>query len=149
MWIQFLPALLGVVWGIWYFRRNRQNWDWQIHGPLLLLVSLFVSPYSWFFDEIILLPAILHALYVSTNQQRAVIGFGLISSVALTEALLGAPLFSSFYIWTTTAWLAWYVLETRSSVGMRGVINRQDVAVPVPVGNVSGLRLKANRWKLN
>jgi Glycosyltransferase family 87 len=120
MWIQFLPAAVGVVWAIWYFRRNRENWDWRRHGSLLLLVSLLVAPYAWFFDEIIVLPAILHGMYTSAHRQRAVITFLAISCVALIEMLAGAPLYSREYMWTSTAWLCWYVLETRTDVTIRG-----------------------------
>jgi hypothetical protein len=120
MWIQFLPAPIGVVWGVWYFRRNRENWDWRTHGSLLLLVSLLVAPYAWFFDEIILIPAVLHGMYVSTHRQRAVIGFCAISCVALIEMLLRVPITSDMYMWTTTAWFGWYVLETRQHAVIRG-----------------------------
>ena len=120
MWIQFLPAGFGVGWGIWYFRRNRDHWDWRRHGSVLLLVSLCVAPYSWFFDEIIALPAMLHAMYVSTDRQRASIGFCLISCIASLEMLAGAPLYSGLYMWTTPAWLCWYLLETRREVTIPG-----------------------------
>jgi hypothetical protein len=120
MWIQFLPAVIGVVWGIWYFRRNRENWDWRTHGSLLLLVSLLVAPYSWFFDEIVVLPAILHGMYASAHRQRAVIGFCAISCIALIEMLAGAPLYSGEYMWTSTAWLCWYIFETRRHTVVRG-----------------------------
>ena len=113
MWLQFVPAPLGVAWAIWYYQRHRRDWDWRSHGSLVLLVSLLVSPYAWFYDEVVALPAILHAMYVSTNQQRAVIGFGLISSLAMIETLAGAPLFSGYFLWTTPAWLTWFMIETR------------------------------------
>ena len=80
---------------------------------MLLLVSLLVAPYAWFFDEIIVLPAILHGIYTSAHRQRAMIGFGVISSVALIEMFVGVPIYSGMYMWTTTAWLVWYLLETR------------------------------------
>ncbi|MBV9499617.1 MAG: DUF2029 domain-containing protein [Acidobacteriaceae bacterium] len=115
MWLQFVPAMLGILWAVWYFRRHRTGWDWQTMGSLLLLVSLFVAPYSWFFDEIILIPAILHGIYASSNQLRAGLGFGVISCVATVEGLAGVPLYSGLYMWTSALWLGWYVLETRQS----------------------------------
>ena len=47
-WLQFVPAILGGIWAIGYFARHKTQWDWNRHGPLLLLVSVFVAPYSWF-----------------------------------------------------------------------------------------------------
>ena len=60
-WLQFLPAFAGCLWAIWYFRRHRTVWDWRTHGPLLMLVSVVVAPYAWYFDGTVLLPSILYA----------------------------------------------------------------------------------------
>lgn len=111
-WIQYLPTLVGIAWGLWYFHRHRGVWDWRSQGSLLIIISLLAAPYAWFFDEIVLLPAILHALYISRNQQRAAFGFSLLSCAVLVEILLGVPVFSVFYMWTTPVWLGWYLIET-------------------------------------
>jgi hypothetical protein len=71
VWLQGVPAALGCVWALAYFRRHRR-WDWIEHGSLLMLVSVAVAPYSWFMDQAVLLPALLHALY--RNRSRGQVG---------------------------------------------------------------------------
>jgi hypothetical protein len=110
-WLLFIPSAVAVLWGLWYFARWRHVWDWRTHGMLLMLVSVFAAPYSWFTDEVVLLPAIIFAL--NTLGKRRYSGWVLvmINSVAaliyLTVAL-AVPLL----IWTPLAWLAWFLYAT-------------------------------------
>ena len=56
-WLQFVPSVAGGVWFACYWIRNRESWDWPTHLPLLLIVSVASSPYCWFHDFILALPA--------------------------------------------------------------------------------------------
>ena len=82
-WLQFVPAILGGIWAIGYFTRYRTQWDWNRHGPLLLLVSVFVAPYSWFPDEVVVLPAMLAAVYCCAERDRSLLGFAILDVAAL------------------------------------------------------------------
>lgn len=113
-WVQFVPAILGGIWAIGYFARHKAQWDWNRHGPLLLVVSVFVAPYSWFFDEIVVLPAILAAAYCSAERDRWLLGFAIPDVAALLLVFCTVRVQSGAYIWTTTAWLGWYLFATRS-----------------------------------
>jgi hypothetical protein len=115
VWLQFLPALAGCVWGIWYFSTRRDRWSWIEYGPLLLLVSAMVAPYAWFTDEAILVPAILAGLYRASNAGRSLLPFGCIAGVALIEVVAGVPLTTGFYLWTAPTWLAWYLYAVRGT----------------------------------
>ena len=106
-WMQFLPAVAGCLWAIWYFRRHRAVWDWNTHGLLLVPVSLLVAPYAWFFDAIILLPSLLYAAYRVRPSALAVL-FGLLA-VAGVLLLHGTSAHSAWYVWSGPAWFAWYV----------------------------------------
>ena len=113
-WLQFLPACVGCFWAYWYFHRHRNDWDWRTHGSLLMLVSLLVAPYSWFTDQVVLLPAILQAIYFAadSSRDRALLWFVAIDGVALIEVLCGVQLDSALYLWTSITWLAWYLVAT-------------------------------------
>ena len=113
-WTQYRPALIAVFWGIDYFIRHRETWDWTAHGSLLLVVSIWAAPYSWFTDEIVLAPAVLRAVYLSDERGRSLIGFGILDGAALALILWTVSLGSGAYVWTTTAWLAWYIYATRT-----------------------------------
>ena len=115
MWLQFLPVAVACVWALWYFHRHRIEWNWQTHGSLLIFVSVLAAPYSWFTDQVILLPAILYGLYS---------GKSLTSVLALTSApmiemlfLGGVNLHSALYCWPAAAWLAWYLWPLRRALG--------------------------------
>ena len=115
-WLQFLPAFAGCFWAYWYFHRHRNDWDWQTHGSLLMLVSLLVAPYSWFTDQVVLLPAILQAIYfaAASSRDRSLLWFVAVDGVALIEVLCVAQLDSALYLWTPVAWLAWYLIANRN-----------------------------------
>ena len=114
MWLQYLPATLGCIWAFVYYRRHRLDWDWTTHGSLVTLVSVIVAPYSWFTDQVVLIPALLHALYVTSSRP-------LIAALALASALTGLTIFgggtwmlhSPWLLWTAPFWLGWYLLATR------------------------------------
>lgn len=112
LWIQFIPAATACIWAIWYFRRNQDHWNWMEHGSLLLLVSVMVAPYAWFSDEAIVLPAILAGLYRLSDDHRSLLPFLLVAGAAFVEVLAGVSLTSGFYVWTSPAWLLWYLFAT-------------------------------------
>jgi hypothetical protein len=116
IWLQYLPAALGCVWALAYFRRHRDDWDWMEHGSLLMLVSILVAPYTWFMDQVILIPALLHAAYVTRSRSLVAI-LALASAVIEVEILRGLPLLqSALFLWTAPAWLVWYIFATRATV---------------------------------
>ena len=110
LWLQYVPAALGCIWALDYFRRHRHEWNWSECSSTLLLVSVLVAPYTWFTDQAVLLPAVLHAVFVTRSR-------GLLAALALASAVIeigplrGLPVLQSpFYLWTAPAWLAWYWL---------------------------------------
>jgi hypothetical protein len=115
IWLQYLPAVLGCVWALAYFRRHRHDWDWLAHGSLLMLVSVLAAPYSWLMDQAILIPALLHAAYLTRSGSLVAI-LALASAVVEVGILRGPPVtHSALYLWTAPAWLAWYLYATRRS----------------------------------
>jgi hypothetical protein len=112
IWLQIVPALIGARWALRYFWSNRAAWDWMDHGMLLLIVSIMVAPYAWFTDEAVLLPAILVSLYRASEARRSLIPYGCIAGAALIEVFAGAGINTGYYLWTTPAWLGWYLYAT-------------------------------------
>jgi hypothetical protein len=113
MWLQYLPSVFGCIWAIVYFRKHYEDWDWMEHGSLLLLVSVLLAPYSWLNDQAILIPALLHAAYLTRS--RSLIAILALASAGIEIGTLRglSPLHSAFYLWTVPAWLAWYLYATR------------------------------------
>jgi hypothetical protein len=107
-WIAFVPSMLGCIWALLYFWPRRHSWDWFEHGSPLLLVSLFVAPFGWIFDQSLAIPAILFA--VSRNPSRLMLSVLALIYIAV-EAQIISPfgLHSAAYLWTAPAWLVWYL----------------------------------------
>jgi hypothetical protein len=119
MWFQYLPSALGCIWALAYFRKHYDHWDWVEHGSLLMLVSVLLAPYTWLLDQALLIPALLHAVYLTRSR-------GLIAILALASAAIEigtlrslAPTHSAFYLWTAPAWLAWYLYAIRGTAAER------------------------------
>jgi hypothetical protein len=120
MWLQYVPSILCCIWALAYFRKHRDRWDWIEHGGLLTLVSVLFAPYTWFVDQAILIPALLHGVYLARSQSLIAM-FALASAVIEIEALRGPQLMHSvLYLWTAPVWLAWYLYATRSSYATMG-----------------------------
>lgn len=112
LWLQFVPFAIGATWAIYYYWTRRGHWRWMDQGPLLLLVSTACAPYGAFTDECILLPFILAGLYRTGSSPRAILPLLLINGIAFVEVIEQVNIMSPYYLWTSPAWLAWYLFAT-------------------------------------
>jgi hypothetical protein len=124
LWVQYVPAAVGCVWGVGYFWPRRRVWDWELHGGAVMLVSLLVAPYGWLFDQVLAIPALMDAAYRGASRDAMLV-------LAFASALIEGALFaggrtpSAVYLWTLWSapfWLVWYwwaqtVQRKRSEVG--------------------------------
>ena len=104
-----LPAAVAILWGIWYYLRNRHDWNWASHGMLLMLITVMASPYGWFTDEVVLLPSLIFAL--NLPQKRKYAGWLLLAINVAAFAIYraGSSLESPYLLWTPTAWFVWFL----------------------------------------
>ena len=58
-WLQSLPTVIGFAWLIYYWQRRKVRWQWSEELPLILLVSVATSFFSWTYDQVVLLPALI------------------------------------------------------------------------------------------
>jgi hypothetical protein len=114
-WLQFIPEAGCCIWALWYFWTRRNRWSWAEHGAAVLLVSVVCAVYAWFYDEVIVLPAIFATLKRREETGGSLIPFGIIALPALLEVMWRVDLADVFYLWTTPAWLAWYVYVMAAS----------------------------------
>jgi hypothetical protein len=112
IWLTWLPTALACAWALGYFFTRRHTWDWMKNGSLLLLVSLVTAPYSWVYDEGVVIPALLQGAYLT--RFRTLLAVLALASVAVEAELVGGvKLPTAFYLWTAPAWLLWYLCATR------------------------------------
>jgi len=117
IWLQYLPAALGCAWALAYFWRRRQTWDWLTDGSLLMLVSILVAPYTWIYDQGLVIPALLQAAFLVRSRDLLV---ALAFLSALVEIILYCNSSYAFALtqwtyWTSPAWLIWYLVATTPS----------------------------------
>jgi len=127
-WVQFLPLAVGLAWSLIFFRRWRSVWNWQVHGPALLVVSVLTTPYGWLADETVLLPAILQAA-AFIYQARTALKVGnkiAISVLVLLDVLLllilraRIPFSTGIYFWSSLVWFFWYFSAHRLRMNAAG-----------------------------
>jgi hypothetical protein len=111
--LQFLPAIAGCVWAVWFAWTHRNDWDWAKHGSILVLVSALVAPYSWFTDQVIVWPALLYGFYVASRGYR--ITLLAVMAAATAQTVAGLSLHSALFLWPGIAWVTWYLFATKMS----------------------------------
>ena len=112
VWIQFFPECAACIWAVWYFWSRRSCWNWMEHGMVLLLVGALCTPFGWFFDESVLFPAVMAGIYRAIELRRPIWPLAVIAGAALVELLMNVQVVSRSYLWTTPAWLGWYLYAT-------------------------------------
>jgi hypothetical protein len=116
--LAFLPQTVAAIWTGFYWHHHRANWDWKTDGVLVLVVSLWCSYYSFPFDEVVLLPALM-AAFANGNRRVFLAGFvaanvGYLLYLSNSAGRFGfGPL---FLWWTASAWLITYLLSRRAQL---------------------------------
>ena len=110
-WLQFLPASIALVWFAADWMKRRANWQWPDRLPLLLLVSMASVSYAWFFDQVILLPALLNATALAMSGGRAkwAVAFSYLGMNAIVLLLILDHRTMFWYAWTAPTWLILYL----------------------------------------
>jgi hypothetical protein len=112
MSLQFLPAALGCAWALSYYWPRRQAWDWTKNGSPLLLVSLLVAPYSWIYDQGMVIPALLQGAFL-TRSRNLLVALAFLSAmveIALYGSIAQPTVLLYWTLWTAPAWLVWYLI---------------------------------------
>jgi hypothetical protein len=112
-WVQFLPAILGGIWFIYYWYKQHESWNWSDELPIILLVSLLTSPYSWTYDLVILIPALLLAvIWVISDWKRwSTLVLGIIFlGLNILDLVLHMSLDDFWFIWMAPALFIWFLI---------------------------------------
>lgn len=103
-WLELVPVGMGMIWGVVFYWRNRHRWNWRQNGMLVMLVSVFTSPYGWVSDQAVLLPVVVSA---ATGPIRR---FSIEILTVLNCAVLLVFCVSAYFrAWLPSAWLLWYL----------------------------------------
>jgi len=119
--LQLVPSLLGLAWASRFYVRRRNSWNWRKDGAHLLLLSVAVSPYSWPFDQLLFLPALMEVCS-HRNSEKTLPVLTALNGVAILLLGLTLPFSSPVWAWTGVGCLLWYLWA------------RTEAAAPVRVG---------------
>lgn len=137
VWVEALPPVLGLLWAARFYWRRRDRWDWWDQGAEVVLISAVVSPYSWPFDQILYLPAI---LYANRRELRsaAIPVLTVINGVAVLLLVLTIPVSSPVYAVSGLAVVIWYMWTRRegSGHGPQAAERRTTESGPLPATGV-------------
>ncbi len=114
VWLQYLPVALACLWALAYFWSRRKHWDWLTDSSALLLVSLMAAPYSWLYDQCLAVHALLDGAYTTRSRKLITALVVLILATDLEICLVNVT--STLFLWTTPAWLIWFLLARARSI---------------------------------
>ncbi|MFZ2097976.1 MAG: glycosyltransferase family 87 protein [Anaerolineales bacterium] len=112
-WLQFLPSILGGVGIVFYWYVHRNSWNWLDQFPLLVFLSLITSPYSWTYDQVILIPAVIQVVaWIAADWKRWLTFFleFLYLGINILDLILHKELSDFWFIWLAPALLVCYLL---------------------------------------
>jgi len=113
--LALLPQLAGLIWLLFFWKKHRMNWDWKQDGLTVLLVSVACSYYSYPYDEILALPALIIA-FVKGDRRIFLAGFVLTNLGYFLYISDIAGHFGYGYMflwWTATGWLVTCLLARK------------------------------------
>lgn len=113
-WLQFIPPLIGIIWLIYYWIRNRASWDWFEQTPILVLVSTLTAAYGWTWDQSVSIIAILQIALLMLPFQRNLSNILIVVSYVLIDFLALTIRGNQFWtLWLAPALLIWYLASKR------------------------------------
>lgn len=113
-WVQGVPEVLGLLLTARFYWRRRDVWNWRRDGAQLLAISAAVSPYSWPFDQLLYVPAVVD-MCAARLAKGMVPALAVLNGVGLLLLLTMMPLSSPAYAWTGAACLLWFVWARRQA----------------------------------
>jgi len=100
--------------------------DWLKQGGMLMVVSIFLAPYCFLYDQALVIPGLLQGVYRTRSKSLLVI-LALANIAIEAEPAAGVVIHSALYLWTAPFWLVWYVLAMLT--GKKSAAEPEQVAV--------------------
>ena len=116
-WLQFIAPVLAIIWFIFYWLRKHASWQWKINIIPLLWVSVLASPYSWTYDQVVLIIPVIAVTSGLLKQgwgKNTTIWLGIYWFINGITQLLHLKYTDEYFVWLAPALLIWYWLTSRS-----------------------------------
>jgi hypothetical protein len=114
-WLQYVPTAIGMAWLLYYWYKKREKWDWTETLPVILVMSILTSPYSWTYDQVVMLVALIPAWVGLVNSRRSgkwYVTIGVYFLINLSFLILHRQFTDDVFIWFAPAMGLW-ILSTK------------------------------------
>jgi hypothetical protein len=115
--LAFAPQIAGIIWLTVYWIKHQRHWDWKNHGMYVVMVSLVSCYYSFPFDQVILIPALVIA-FANGNRRLFWCGFILteLGFFVYVSGIAGNFGYGPMFLWwTSLGWFTTFVLAQARS----------------------------------
>jgi len=123
VWLQLVPALVGVAIALWFWWRARKQWQWPREGALLIAGSALVSPYSFLVDQVLFVPAVM-AVYPRASRTMQAL-FVAMNAAAWVLMLKIPAMGSPATFWFAPGMMIWCWWIFRQSGGVRATDSKE------------------------
>ena len=118
-WLRYIPAILGILWGVFYYYRNRMDWIWKDKISLLIILSVMTAPLAWMHDQLLYIVPILEigVLIMLDGIDRKdswIIYLYLIINIIAIGLIPGFRYRQYIFIWMPIIYLVIYVYSKRN-----------------------------------
>ena len=114
-WPQFIPVIVGLIWGVYHWNKHYRIWQWSKEIPVLIFASIILSSYCWTYDMVLLVVPVLQAWIwlISARKDRILGIFSLVHFlISFLDLILHRYLDDFWFIWFAPATLIWYLLNS-------------------------------------
>jgi hypothetical protein len=108
-WPQYVGPVLGLIFFIFYWMKEKRSWSWRQNTPALVFASAITSFYSWTYDQVVLLVAVIKAWVLLLPRGKSAWPFiALFFVIQFMSLILHRYLDEFWFIWFAPVMLLWY-----------------------------------------
>lgn len=108
-WPQYVGPVIGMIFFIYYWIKEKLAWSWRKNTPALVFASTITSYYGWTYDQVVLLVAVIKAWVQLLPMGKSAWPF--ISTfffIQFMNLILHRYLDEFWFIWFAPVMLVWY-----------------------------------------
>ncbi len=108
-WPQYVGPVLGLIFFIFYWMKEKRSWSWRQNTPALVFASVITSLYGWTYDQVILLVAVIKAWIQLLSRGKSAWPFiAIFFIIQFMNLILHRYLDDFWFIWFAPVMLLWY-----------------------------------------
>jgi len=118
-WLQFVAPVVGGLWMLYYWYRHNPTWSWAEQMPVLLLASQVSAPYTYTYDQVILIPVVILVMTKIGQNWKSWTNLILLAvylAINILDLVLHMKLSDFWFVWLAPAFLIWFILARKQLI---------------------------------